>query len=184
MSQFLGQCGTSLQSRDLNTLLAHFKAPASFQMGCFTVHVKLPIGMGITLVAIPRSTPEAVVFTVPFDQIRGDKSGGMAKFLAGGLWGVASPHIEKMARSKLTAYGLPPGTLTLGQGVEGKTKVGLATVHLKPLNAWLMAQAPVSGFKVSLDSVWAVEDALNLILDVFHVGAAAAPRGLRPPSYG
>lgn len=186
MSQYLGQCGTSLTSRDLNTLLAHFKAPASFQMGCFTVHVKLPIGLGLTLVAIPRSTPESVVFSVPFEQIKGDKSGGMARFLAGGIWGVAAPHIEKNIRSKLAAHGLPAGTVTLGQGVEGKTKVGLVTLHTKPLNAWLLARPPMAGFKVTLDSAWATEEALNLTLGIFHIGpeaAPAGPRGLRPPNY-
>jgi hypothetical protein len=187
VSQYLGQCGASLQSRDVNALLATLQGvgPISFQLGCFTLHAKLPIGMGVTLVAIPHSSPDAVVFSIPFDQIRGDKTGGMAKFLAGGLWGAVQSFAEKKIRTRLTALGLPAETVTLGQGMDGKIKVGQATLHLKPLNAWLLRQPPVQGFKVNIDALWATEEGLHLILDVFHQGEDPAPLRLPPaPGYG
>ncbi|MBT9583778.1 hypothetical protein IV102_10545 [bacterium] len=182
MSQFLGQCGASLQSRDVNAALANLRGvgPISFQMGCFTIHTKLPIGMGVTLVAIPQSTPDTVTFSIPFDQIKGDRTGGMAKFIASSLWGTVQSFAEKKIRARLTALGLPADTVTLGQGLDGKTKVGKAVLHLKPLNAWLLRQPPIQGFKVTVDTLWATEDALNLILDVFHTGEGTAP----PPRYG
>ena len=55
-------------------------------MGRLTIHTKLPIGMGVTLVAIPQSTPDTVTFSIPFDQIKGDRTGGMAKFIARVFW--------------------------------------------------------------------------------------------------
>ena len=55
----------------MNAALATLRGvgPISFQMGCFTIHTKLPIGMGITLVAIPQSTPDTVTFSIPFDHL-------------------------------------------------------------------------------------------------------------------
>ena len=171
MSQYLGRLSASLHSRDLNAVLARLEGvgPISFQMGCFTTHVKLPIGLGITMVAIPQATADAIIFLIPFDQIRGDKTGGMARFLAGGLWGPVQSFLEKKIRKELVSRGLAPETVTLGQGVEAGTKVGKVLVHLRPLNAWLMGQPPVQGLKVSLASLWAEEQAVQILVDVFHV---------------
>lgn len=160
--------------------------PISFQVGCFTVHAKGMLGLGLTLVAIPHSTRDAVVLSIPFDQIKGDLTGGMAKFLAGGLWGVIKPQIESRVRKILATYGLPADTITVDQGTEGKTKVGKLVLSLQSLNAWLLRQAPVQGFKVTVAALWATEQGVNLVLDVYG-GAQAAPvvRGLPTgPSYG
>jgi len=170
MSKHVGQFGMSLQSSDINALLATFAPDLGmvFKAGCLSLHTKLPMGLGVTLVAIPRSSPDGVVFSIPFDQIRGDKSGGMASMLAGGLWGLIRPFIEKRIKKELTARRIPEETVTLSQSTEGKVKVGQITLHLRPLNAWLIRQPPAQGFKVNLDSLWATEEHINLILDLFH----------------
>ena len=170
MSRHVGQFGMSLQSSDINTLLATFASDLGmiFKAGCLSVRTKLPMGLAVTLVAIPRSSPDSVVFSIPFDQIRGDKTGGMASMLAGGLWGLIKPFIEKRIKKELSTRQIPEETVTLSQSTEGKVKVGQITLHLRPLNAWLLRQPPAHGFKVNLDSLWATEEHVNLILDVFH----------------
>ncbi|MBS2040308.1 hypothetical protein JST97_35300 [bacterium] len=183
MSKLLGQFGVALNERDLNTLLATFAADLAlvFKSGCFSLRTKLPMGLGVTLVAVARSTPDSLIFSIPFDQIRGDKTGGMAAMLAGGLWGLIRPVIEKRIRSELSKRHMPEETVSLSQSQEGKIKVGLVTLHLRPLNAWLMRQPPRQGFKVNVDAIWATEEQLNLILDVFHDGLSALPSA---PGYG
>lgn len=175
MSEYLGQCGLSLHSDDLNRVLQTLRGvpPIKFQHGCFQVHVKLPMGFGATLVAIPHSSPGLVTFSVPFDQIRGDRSGGFAKMLASGLWGPIRGQIEKAVRQALHQHGLPADTLTVEQDrAEGGGKVGKLVLRIHSVNAWLMSQPPINGFKGSVDSMWVTEDAVNVILDVF--GSAAA----------
>jgi hypothetical protein len=168
---FLGQCGLSLAGSDLNqalTLLPDLP-PVRFQSGCFTATLKLPMGFGATLVIVPQSAPGVVNFLVPFDQIRGDRTGGIARMIAGGLWGVIRPQIEKMVRKNLETHGLPLDTLTVEQErAEGGGKVGRLVLRLQSLNAWLMRQAPVQGMKVTVDSAWVTEDTVNVILDVFQ----------------
>ncbi|MFN8611160.1 MAG: hypothetical protein U0931_26690 [Vulcanimicrobiota bacterium] len=183
MSKLLGQFGVSLQERDLNTLLATFASDLglAFKSGCFSLRTRLPMGLGVSLLAIPRSTPDSLILTLPLDQIRGDKTGGMAAMLAGGLWGVIRPVIEKRIRSELSKRHMPEETVSLGQSQEGKTKLGLVTLHLRPLNAWLLRQPPRQGFKFNVDAIWASEDQFNLILDVFHDGLSALPAA---PGYG
>ncbi|MBX3166857.1 MAG: hypothetical protein KF760_05570 [Candidatus Eremiobacteraeota bacterium] len=166
MSKRLGQFGVTLHERDLNGLLAAHEA--AFKGGCFQLRTKLPMGLGVTLVAVPRSTPDSLVFSIPFDQIRGDKTGGMAAMLAGGLWGVIRPVIEKRLKKELNSRHIPEETVSLGQAAEGKVKVGLVTLHLKPLNAWLLRQPAVAGLKIQLDAVWATEDQLQLVLGVLQ----------------
>ena len=170
MSRHVGQFGMSLQSSDMNTLLATFASDLGviFKAGCLSVRTKLPMGLAVTLVAIPRSSPDSVVFSIPFDQIRGDKTGGMASMLAGGLWGLIKPFIEKRIKKELSTRQIPEETVTLSQATEGKVKVGQITLHLRPLNAWLLRQPPAQGFKVNLDSLWATEEHVNLILDIFY----------------
>lgn len=173
MSSSLGQFGLTLHERDLNALLVG--QGLAFKGGCFHLRTKLPMGLGVTLVAVPRSHPDSVVFSIPFDQIRGDKTGGMAAMLAGGLWGVIRPIVEKRIKKELNARHIPEETVTVGQATEGKVKVGLVTLHLKPLNAWLWRQPPVQGLKVNLDALWATEDQLQIVLGVFHIGPSRLP---------
>lgn len=173
MSKRLGQFGVTLHQRDLNGLLA--AQGAAFQSGCFSLRTKLPMGLGVTLVAVPRSTPDSMIFSIPFDQIRGDKTGGMAAMLAGGLWGVIRPVLEKRIKKELLARHMPEETVSLGQATEGKVKVGLVTLHLKPLNAWLSRQPTVAGLKVHLDAVWATEDQVQLVLGVLQEARPALP---------
>jgi hypothetical protein len=177
VSKLLGQFGVALNQRDLNTLLATFASELGlvFKSGCFSLRTKLPMGLGVTLVAIPRSTPDSLIFSIPFDQIRGDKTGGMAAMLAGGLWGVIRPVIEKRIRSELSKRRIPEETVTLSQSQEGKVKIGQITLHLRPLNAWLLRQPPQAGFKLNVDAIWATEDELKVILDIFHDGVSALP---------
>jgi hypothetical protein len=160
----LGQFGLTLHERDLNPLLAPHGAV--FQGGCFSLRTRLPMGLGVTLVAVPRATPEGLVLAVPFDQIRGDKTGGMAAMLAGGLWGVIRPVIEKKVKKELQARGIPEETVSLGQAVEGKVKVGLVHVYRAPLNTWLEGQ-DVAGLRLQLDGLWATEETLQLVMGVF-----------------
>ena len=174
----LGQFGVTLHERDLNPLLAG--QGVAFKGGCFSVRTRLPMGLGVTLVAVPRSTPDSLVLSLPFDQIRGDKTGGMAAMLAGGLWGVIRPVIEKKIKKELNQRHIPEDAVSLGQATEGKVKVGLVTLHLKPLNAWLMRQPPVQGLKVQLDAIWVTEDQLQLVMGVFQSGPSALPA---PPGY-
>lgn len=164
MTASLGQFGLTLHEHDLNTLLA--PQGMGFRGGCFSVRTRLPMGLGVTLVAVPRSTPEGLVLSIPFDQIRGDKTGGMAAMLAGGLWGVIRPVIEKRIKKELNARGIPEAAVSLGQAVEDKVKVGLVTVWLRPLNDWLWHQQ-VSGLKVQLDALWATETGVQLVMGVF-----------------
>lgn len=171
MSASLGQFGLTLHERDLNALLSG--QGMAFKGGCFSLRTRLPMGLAVTLLAVPRSTPDSVIFSIPFDQIRGDKTGGMAGMLAGGLWGLIRPVIEKRIKKELNIRHIPEETVTMGQASEGKVKVGLVTLHLKPLNAWLMRQAPVQGLKVNLDALWATEDQLQLVMGVFHSGPPA-----------
>lgn len=173
MSKRLGQFGVTLHERDLNGLLAPHGA--AFQGGCFRVRTKLPMGLGVTLVAVPRSTTDSLIFSIPFDQIRGDKSGGMAAMLAGGLWGVLRPVLEKRLKKELNLRHIPEEAVSLGQAAEGKVKVGLVTVHLPQLNAWLGRQPAVAGLKVHLDAVWATEDQLQLVLGVLQDSLPALP---------
>lgn len=183
MSRLLGQCGVALSERDLNTLLATFASDLglSFTSGCFSLRTRLPMGLGVQLVAVPRSTPDTLVLCIPFDQIRGDKTGGVAAMLAGGLWGVIRPVIEKRIRAELSKRHMPEETVSLSQSQEGKSKLGLVTLHLRPLNAWLMRQPPRQGFKVNVDAIWATEDQLSFILDVFHDSLTGLPAA---PGYG
>lgn len=172
MSEHLGQCGLSLHGTDLNRLLAnlHGVGPISFQHGCFEVYLKLPMGLGVTLVAIPSSSPKTVTFSIPFDQIRGDRTGGMARLLAGGLWGMIRPQIEKMIQRFLRDYGLPPETLVVEQErAEHGGKVGKLVLRLQSVNAWLLRQPPVQGFHGTVDCMWVTETAVNIVLDVYRV---------------
>lgn len=169
----MGQCGISLHGDDLNRLLSTVQGlpPIKFQHGCFQVYVKLPMGFGATLVAIPHSSPGLVTFSVPFDQIRGDRSGGFAKMLAGGLWGPIRGFIEKQVRSTLGPMGFPADTLTVEQDrADSGGKVGKLVLRIDSVNAWLLRQPPMNGFKGSLDSLWVTEDAVNVVLDVFGAG--------------
>lgn len=172
MSEHLGQCGVSLHGADLNRLLGQLRGvgPISFQLGCFNVHLKLPMGFGATLVAIPSSTRETVTFSIPFELIRGDRTGGMARMLAGGLWGVIRPQIEKTIQKALRDYGLPPDTVTVEQdrGQDGG-KVGKLVVRLQSVNAWLLRQPALNGFKGTVESFWVTESEVNVIFDVYRL---------------
>ncbi|MBN9414564.1 MAG: hypothetical protein J0I12_03955 [Candidatus Eremiobacteraeota bacterium] len=164
MTGSLGQFGLTLHESDLNTLLA--PQGMAFRGGCFHLRTKLAMGLGVSLVAVPRSSPEGLVFSIPFDQIRGDKTGGVAAMLAGGLWGVIRPVIEKRIKKELQVRGIPEEAVSLGQAVEDKVKVGLVTLRLRPLNEWLAVQE-VAGLRLHLDALWATETGVQLVLGVF-----------------
>jgi len=164
----LGRAQLELQTLEINHLLARLEGTrVSFQHGCFTVHSKLPMGLGVTFVAIPRSRGETLLFVIPLDQIRGDRTGGMAKFLAGGIWGLLQSHLEKTLRKRLLEQGLPLETLSLTHGVEGKSKVALLTVHLPLLNAWLMKPGPQQPLGVALAGAQFGSDSLTLVVDLY-----------------
>lgn len=168
MSIHLGRARLELQPREINLLLARLEGPTvSFQQGCFTIHSKLPVGLGVTFVAIPRSQGEALMFTIPLDQIRGDRTGGMARFLAGGLWGLLQPYLEKNLRNRLHQYGLPQETLGLTQALQDQSKVALLTVHLPLLNTWLLRPKARPQLQGALSGVQFHENSLTLILDIF-----------------
>lgn len=174
MSKRLGQFGVTLHERDLNGLLAPHEA--AFQGGCFSLRTKLPMGLGVSLVAVPRSAADSLILTIPFDQIRGDKTGGMAAMLAGGLWGILRPVLEKRLKKELNARHIPEEAVSLGQAVEDKVKVGLVTLHLPPLNAWLLRQPAVAGLKVQLDAIWTTEEQVQLVLGVLQDSLPALPQ--------
>lgn len=172
MSGYLGRCSLALSGQDFNRLVSAFPevGPIAFQTGCLSLHLKLPIG-GLSLIAIPRPTDQGLTLNIPLDQIRGDKTGGMARFLAGGLWGVLQPQLLKMVQQQLARKGMPAETITLGQSTEGKNKVGQVHLHYAPLNAWLGRQPLAQGLRLALACTGVSEQAIFVALDVYQVEA-------------
>lgn len=91
----------------------------------------------------------------------------MARYLAGGLWGLLQTQLEKNLRKKLQEQGLPQQTLSLTQGMEGKTKVALLTLHLPLLNRWLLQPQPHRPLGLELVEIQFQEEGLSLVADFF-----------------
>jgi hypothetical protein len=161
---YLGACQIWLESAEVNAFLEQLKGPTqlAFAQGCFHLHGKLPMGLGVNLLVVPAYRDQQVIFSIPFDQIRGDRSGGMAKFLAGGLWGLIRPYLEKTVRTILDKHQLPPHTLRIDQGQEGKSKVGLVVLDLMALNGWLLQRSSQQPVQATLEQVSFTENGLGL----------------------
>jgi len=171
VSRYLGRCSLALNDQDFNRLTSELQGvgPISFQTGCLSVHVKLPISGGLNLIAIPQPTDQALTFNIPLEQIRGDITGGMARFLAGGLWGMLQSQLAKMVQKQLAQKGMPPETITLSQASLGKSKVGQLHLHYAPLNAWLSRQKLSQGLRLALACTGVSEQEIFAALDVYQM---------------
>ena len=164
---YLGRTALELAADDLNLLLARFAGPnVAFEHGCFRLYQKLPLGLGLSFLAVPQSAPGWLVLSIPFDHIRGDRTGGLASMLAGGLWGPLLGEIEKRARKALVSQGLPVETIRVEN--DPSKKAGRVVLDLQSVNAWLMARPPVQGLKCTLESCHFSEYGAQLALDVFQ----------------
>jgi hypothetical protein len=167
MSSYLGRCALGLASDDLQLVLQRFAGgQVGFQHGCFQVHQKLPLGLGITFVAVPQSAPGWLLFNIPFEHIRGDRTGGLARMLAGGLWGPLRGEIEKRIRKELSAHGLPLETVRVEP--DSGQKAGRVAMDLQAVNAWLMSRPPMQGLKFSVESCQFGDLGVELQLEVFR----------------
>ncbi len=167
MNSYLGRSALGLSGDDLRLLLQHFgSGQIGFEYGCFKVHQKLPLGLGITFLAVPQSAPGWLIFNIPFEHIRGDRTGGLARMLAGGLWGPLRGEIEKRIRKELLAHGLPLETVRVEP--DSGQKAGRVVLDLQAINAWLMGRPPLQGMKLSIESCQFGEGGVELQLDVFR----------------
>ena len=162
----LGRAALGLGGDDLNLLFHSLGQPVAFEQGCFRMHQKLPLGLGLTFVAVPQSSPGWLVLSIPFDHIRGDRTGGLASMLAGGLWKPLRGEIEKRARKQLAVYGLPLETIRV-EGDSG-SKAGRVLIDLQAVNAWLMRRPPSNGLKFCLEDCRFSEYGVDLQLEVFQ----------------
>jgi hypothetical protein len=151
----------SLAEGHLNRLLQ--PAGAIYQEGCFVLHRKLPLGAA-SLVAVPTLEGNELVLVLPFDQIRGDLTGGLMGQLAKMLWGVISDQVLKQAGPRLVAMGLPSDTLTVDQvSFQGK-KAGRIGISLFRLNEWLARQKWVDPLHLSVEKLSFERSAVGVTL--------------------
>ena len=137
-----GRIDVAVSESDLNKLLARFpEAQTTYTQGCFLVSRRLPLGFGATLVAIPSQRGNELLIAVPFDQIRGDRTGGFAGTIAKTFWGMISGQVQKMADTEVRRQGLPPDTVLIQQTtLQDGSKGGLIRISLPHVNAWLRRQ--------------------------------------------
>lgn len=137
-----GRIYVAVSESDLNKVLARFpEAQTHYAHGCFLVSRRLPLGFGATLVAVPSQQGHELLIAVPFDQIRGDRTGGFAGTIAKTFWGMISGQVQKMADNELRKQGLPPETVIIQQTtLQDGSKGGLIRISLPHVNAWLRRQ--------------------------------------------
>lgn len=178
MSLSLGEARLFLTGPDLNTLLALWgQSQVQFRSGCFQLTIRLPMGMGASLVVLPQSAQGQVHFLIPLDQVRGDKTGKMVSFLASSLWGTVRSQIEKKIRATLEQHGLPPQTLIFeADRTDRGGKVGVLVLRLELLNAWLLRLPPQQGFHFQVLSMSFFEEGLQCLAEVFRQPPSTLPQ--------
>jgi hypothetical protein len=138
MPTFQGHCRLSLGGEDCNRLLQRIPDAPIFRAGCFSLHRKLPLGFGATLVIVPTYSPGFIILNVPFDQIRGDRTGGIAATIANLLWSWIRDAVQKNLSQALVGQGCPPDTVCVDLSSDpGGQKVGRIIFDLDRLNAGL-----------------------------------------------
>jgi hypothetical protein len=179
MSAFLGYCRLSLGGSDCNRLLERFPEAPSFRHGCFALRRKLPMGFGASLVIVPSFSPGFIVLHVPFDQIRGDRTGGIASTITNLFWGLIKDAVQKNLTRVLVDQGMPSDTVRVDQISDpGSGKVGRIVIDLDRVNAWLARYHQVGpGLRVAVHSFAAREESLDFTLAVWQ----DSPQSLRPP---
>ena len=169
MANFLGYCRVSLGEDDCNLLLARFGVEGiAFRSGCFTISRKVAMGLGATLVAVPTSAPGFLIFNVPFDQIKGDRTGGFASTIANLGWGFIRDAIQKNLTRTIAGWGMSPQAVAVDQVQEPRGgKVGRVIFQLDHLNHWLSFRPVAPGITVAVHEVAGSERSLDLTLAVW-----------------
>ena len=170
MAEFLGYSRISLGESDCNHLLARFGVTGVvFRSGCFTVSRKLAMGLGATLVAVPSYSEGYVIVNIPFDQIKGDKTGGMAGTIANLFWGFIRDTIQKNLTNMFVRWGLPAQTVSVDQVKDSYgIKVGRIIFHLDHVNRWLAYKRPAPNLRVAVYSLEPQGNNLDLVLALWR----------------
>lgn len=158
-----------LTEAHLNRLLE--KANVTYQEGCFVVHRKLPLGAA-SLVAVPTLEGRELALYLPFDQIRGNLTGGLMGQLAKMLWGVLSDQVLKQVAPRLVAQGLPSDTVDLDQVTFQGKKAGRISLSLTRVNEWLARQNWVEPMRLAVDTLSFQAGSVAVCLELKGAGPA------------
>ena len=168
MSVFQGHCRISLAGEDCNRWLRRYPEAPVFRSGCFTLHRDLPLGLGASLLIVPSFSPGFVVLNVPFDEIRGDRTGGIASGIANLFWGKIRDAILKNATRALMARGFSPDTLHVDLVTDrAGGKVGRILIDLERVNAWLARHWFGPGLRATIVGFQAHREALEVVLAIW-----------------
>jgi len=170
VSGYFGRAKVLLTGPDLNRLIARY-APGQrmrFEGGCFLVGVSLPMGLGVQFVVVPQSGNDLVRFLIPFEQVRGDKTGGLVKMFAGSVWSLLRGFIEKQVQKALAEQRMEPDTIVLQKDQAGG-KAGVAVLNLAKLNHWLLYQRMPEGLRIGVAGLRFEETAVEAELDIVQV---------------
>jgi hypothetical protein len=159
----------SLDAVDLNAVLPAWlpqDTSVVYSAGLFSFSYRLPIGAA-SGVAIGSFRGSEVVFSVPFRRISVSLLGPLAGALTKTFWGSITGPLAKVLATKLRSRGLPPDTIAVGQGRdEGGETVGLITVRLDRVHAWLDERSAVLPIAVRVEGVTFQPDMIDVAVDL------------------
>ena len=152
-----------LAGADINFILRQVDPSWSYDYGCLTGRIKLPIG-AITLVAVPSVVEDFLVLSLPLDRIKGDITRGLFGTVAKMLWGTLQEQIYKRARVMLARIGLPMDTVEV-EKVGGN---GQIRVSLYRLNEWLARTYRFKSLKLFVQQLSFFESGAEVTVGLFR----------------
>lgn len=113
-----------------------------YQEGVIVGRVALPIS-SFTVVVVPGFDGTHVVLSIPFSEVKGDKTGKffLSKIL-NVFWGTIAKQVEAAVIPRLRREGLPANTVTLERSKDRSGDVGKIKISLAAVNSWLAGRHP------------------------------------------
>ena len=146
----MSRLALDIEQSHLALLMERAQVSAIYKGGALHTYQKLPLKLGATIALYPALLSDWLTITIPFRDIRGDRTGFLAGSLTRVLWGFLSDQIKQRLQPALAQHGLDPAPLGLEQiTLDDGSKAALVRYPLASFNNWLSRRSQPVGLHLS-----------------------------------